>query len=110
MLEPPRFRSKGCVHVGPSFEWMAYWLVVAWAAATGHALFRSWVLASFPPMFRHIRLFEFLASAVASLGGVVILGVVVAGVGFLHDHFVRPSSESSASTDTTVQSPEETDS
>lgn len=110
MLGPPRFRADGCVGVGPSPKWIAYWMCVLWAAATGYGFIRPWLSASLPPIFKHVSGFEFLLSALASLSGIAIAGVVVVGAAYLYDRLPRPSSESSASADTTVQSSQETES
>jgi hypothetical protein len=105
MLRPPQ-RRQGCVGVGSSFGWMFYWMGVLWAGAIGYAVIRPWLLASFPPIFRHASGFELLMSAVASLSGIGIAGVVVIGAAALYDRLPRRSNESTASADTTVQSGE----
>lgn len=101
----PRFRSKGCVRVGPSPKWIAYWVSVLWAAAAGYAVIRPWLSASLPPIFRHVSGFEFLLSALASLSGIVIAGIVAVSAAVLYGR-LRLLSKSSPSTDTTGQSQE----
>lgn len=109
MLKPPRYRSKGWIGGGPSPKWVAYWMALLWAAAGGYAVIRPWLFATFPPLFEHISGFGLALSAVASLSGIAIAGVVVVGTMRLYG-LLATQRASSASTDTTVQSSQETES
>lgn len=108
MLKPPRYRSKGCIGAGPSPKWIAYWMTMLWAAAGGYAVIRPWFFATFPPLFEHISGFRLVLSAVASLSGIAIAGVVVVCTVRLYG--LLATQRGSASTDTTVQPSQETES
>lgn len=84
-------------------------MTLLWAAAGGYAVIRPWLFATFPPLFEHISGFGVVLSAVASLSGIVIAGVVVVCTVRLYG-LLATQLDSSASTDTTVQPSQETES
>lgn len=108
MLRPPCQRQGCCV--GPSFGWLLRWMGVLWAGAVGYTLLRPWLRTSLPPLFSTINGIELMLSAVASLGGILIAGVVVSAAAYLFDRYTGAQSGSSASTETAVQPSQETDS
>lgn len=108
MLGPPRRQQGRCV--GPSFGWLFYWLGALWAGAAGYELIRPWLRTSLPRLFTRINGIELVLSAVASLSGVLIAGVVVTAAAYLYDRFRQSQSGSSVSTESTVQPSQEAES
>lgn len=71
----------------------------------------QWTSSMLPTVASHTTtLLELAVSAAASLGGVVLVGVVIAGAASLFNRLTRIEDESTASTGTTVQPSQETES
>jgi hypothetical protein len=108
MLGPSRHQQGCCV--GPSSGWMFYYMGIAWVAVAGYELIRPWLGASLPSLFSHIGGIELLLGVVAGLSAIAIANAVVSGAAHLFDRLTRAQNESSASTESTVQPSQETES
>lgn len=115
MVGPSRRRHCGCV--GPSFNWIIYWMAVVYAGIVGYWVFQTWFYPVLPPLFRQVTVMQMAVNLAAAASGVLIAGVVVGGVGYLIDRFTgedsatpQAASTNSATTNTTVQPSQETDS